>query len=252
MRRDGDRSPALEERLALRSRPAGSPLMYQSWGTVLFLHWPVPQETLRPLLPPGLALDTHEGRAWVALAPFTLWGLRPRFGPALPGVSRFHELNVRTYVHANGVPGVWFFSLDAARLLPVLGARALFFLPYSKARMSLLRDGETITYESVRSGPSRSGRPGAPRAAFRAVWTFGAARPRAVPGSLDFFLVERYCLYAERRGRLYRSRIHHEPWPLRDARLVSLEAAGFAQPAGAPLLHGGGPVDVEVWPLREV
>jgi uncharacterized protein YqjF (DUF2071 family) len=229
--------------------------MYQSWGTLLFLHWPVPPEMLRPLIPPGLLIDTYEGRAWVALAPFTLWGLRPRFVPPLPGVSRFHELNVRTYVHANGVPGVWFFSLDAARTAPVVGARAFFFLPYYKARMSLRRDGETITYESIRPGPARA--PGAPRATLRAVWTFGAARPQAVPGSLDFFLVERYCLYAERRGRLYRSRIFHEPWPLRDARLVSLEstmmeAAGFDLPPGAPLLHGAGPVDVEVWPLRRV
>jgi uncharacterized protein YqjF (DUF2071 family) len=230
--------------------------MYQSWGTLLFLHWPVPPEMLRPLIPPGLLIDTYEGRAWVALAPFTLWGLRPRFVPPLPGVSRFHELNVRTYVHANGIPGVWFFSLDAARTAPVVGARAFFFLPYYKARMSLRRDGETITYESIRRpGPARA--PGAPRATFRAVWTFGAARPQAVPGSLDFFLVERYCLYAERRGRLYRSRIFHEPWPLRDARLVSLEstmteAAGFDLPPGAPLLHGAGPVDVEVWPLRRV
>jgi uncharacterized protein YqjF (DUF2071 family) len=223
--------------------------MYQSWGTLLFLHWPVPKETLRPLIPSGLAIDTYEGRAWVALAPFTLWGLRPPFAPPLPGVSRFHELNVRTYVHANGVPGVWFFSLDAARLLPVLGARAFFFLPYHKARMSLRQAGSTVTYESVRTG--------APAATFRAVWTLGAARPGAVPGSLDFFLVERYCLYAERRGRLYRSRIFHDPWPLYDARLESLEstmmeAAGFRQPAGAPLLHGGGPVHVEVWPLRSV
>jgi uncharacterized protein YqjF (DUF2071 family) len=249
MVRAGDRGPALEERLALRSRPGGSPLMYQSWGKLLFLHWPVAPEALRPVIPPGLAIDTYEGRAWVALAPFTLWGLRPRFVPPLPGVSRFHELNVRTYVHANGVPGVWFFSLDAARRLPVLGARAFFFLPYFKARMSLRQEGDTITYESVRTD--------APAAAFRAAWTFGTARPRAVPGSLDFFLVERYCLYAERRGRLYRSRIFHQPWPLRDARLHSLEstmmeAAGFAQPAGAPLLHGGGPVDVEVWPLRPI
>ena len=226
--------------------------MYQSWGKLLFLHWPVAIETLRPLVPQGLTIDTYEGRAWVALAPFTLWGLRPRFVPPLPGVSRFHELNVRTYVHANGIPGVWFFSLDAARLIPVLGARAFFFLPYYKATMSLREQGPTITYESVRTAEG-----GAPRASFRAAWTLGDVRPKAVPGSLEFFLVERYCLYAERRGRLYRSRIFHEPWPLRHARLESLEstmmeAAGFAQPSGAPHLLGAGPVDVEVWPLREV
>jgi uncharacterized protein YqjF (DUF2071 family) len=246
-----DRLPDLDSRLALRHRPPGSPVLFQSWGQLLFMHWPVPVASLRPLIPAALSLDTHEGRAWVALTPFTLWGLRPRFLPALPGIGRFHELNVRTYVHHRGVPGVWFFSLDASRLLPVLGARAFYHLPYRHAAMTLEERGDVIQYASRRlEGP-------APRAAFHAVWTAGPRRPPAEPGSLEFFLIERYCLYAEHRGRLSRARIAHVPWPLREAAVSAfsstmMEAAGFAQPAGDPLLHNGGPVDVEVWPLEPV
>lgn len=240
----------LAARLALRERPRGSPLMSQSWGKLLFLHWPVPVAVLRPLIPPGLILDTHQGSAWAALTPFTLWGLRPRFLPELPFVSRFHELNVRTYVHHRGVPGVWFFSLDAARLLPVLGARMLFHLPYHRADMSLAEADGTVVYRSRRLDAARP-------AEFRATWRAGERLPAAEPGSLEFFLVERYCLYAEHRGRIFRARIHHAPWPLRAATVSELastmfEAAGFEAPRGAPLLHNAGPVDVEVWPLERV
>lgn len=240
--------PDLAARLAVRERPPGSPVMSQSWGKLLFLHWPIDPAVLRPLIPDGLAMDTWEGRAWVALTPFTMWGVRPRFLPALPWISRFHELNVRTYVHREGIPGVWFFSLDAGRLLPVLGARALFHLPYHHASMSLVEHDGTIDYRSRRRSVRRP-------AELQAVWTPGDGLPQAQPGSLEFFLVERYCLYSAQAGRLFRCRIAHVPWPLRRASLRSLrstmmEAAGFANPEGAPLLHAGGPVDVEVWPLE--
>jgi uncharacterized protein YqjF (DUF2071 family) len=243
---------ALEARLALRERPRGSPLMFQSWGKLLFMHWPVPVAAIRPLIPSGLTIDTHEGNAWVALTPFTLWGLRPRFVPELPFLSRFHELNVRTYVHHRGVPGVWFFSLDAARRLPVIGARMLFHLPYHRADMGLAERDGTVFYRSRRLAATPRG-----AAEFRATWAPGERRPAAEPGSLEFFLMERYCLYAGHRGRMFRARIHHVPWPLRTATVsefasTMFEAAGFATPPGAPLLHNGGPVQVEVWPLERV
>ena len=242
--------PDTAARLAIRERPPGSPLMFQSWGKLLFLHWPIDPAVLRPLIPRALGIDTWEGRAWVALTPLTMWGVRPRGMPALPWISRFHELNVRTYVHRDGVPGVWFFSLDAARLAAVLGARATFHLPYHHARMALRERGDTIDFDSRR----RSGR--AP-AEFHATWTRGKELPRAEPGSLDFFLVERYCLYAAQDDRLLRSRIAHVPWPLNAASLSSMrstmmEAAGFANPGGPPLLHAADSLDVEVWPLEKV
>jgi uncharacterized protein len=115
-----DREPIAEvDRLSVRSRPPGRPIMYQSWGGLLFMHWPVPARSLRPLIPDPLAIDTLDGVAWVGITPFTTWGLRPVLLPAIPLLSESHEINVRTYVHLDGIPGVWFFSLDANNPLAV-------------------------------------------------------------------------------------------------------------------------------------
>src|SRR5262245_36899528 len=102
------------DRFSIRSRPTGWPLMRQTWAKLLFLHWPISPDQLRPLIPARLLIDTFEGTAWIGLIPFTMWGIRPPFLPAIPWLSSSHELNLRTYVHVNGVPGVWFFSLDAS------------------------------------------------------------------------------------------------------------------------------------------
>jgi len=167
-------------------------------------------------------------------------------------LSRSHELNVRTYVHLGGVPGVWFFSLDAANAPAVLGARVAFHLPYFEARMSLGRRGRTVYFASRRVDDR-----GTP-AEFAAVWTVGGRLGEARPGSLDFFLIERYCLYSARGGRIYRARIFHKPWPLHEARLSSyrstmLESQGLPSPEGEPLLHQQGePLKVGVWPKRRI
>ncbi|HEY0384863.1 MAG TPA: DUF2071 domain-containing protein, partial [Pyrinomonadaceae bacterium] len=123
------------DRLALRERPAGWPLGQMNWGKLLFMHWPIEARLLRPLIPQRLVIDTFDGSAWIGVVPFTMWGVRPTFVPPVPGLSQFHELNVRTYVHLDGVPGVWFHSLDAASRLAVWGARTFFHLPYFNARM---------------------------------------------------------------------------------------------------------------------
>jgi uncharacterized protein len=240
------------DRLSVRARPQSSPIMHQQWGKLLFLHWPVPEGLLRPLVPEPLVIDTFDGVAWVGLTPFTMWGLRPAFAPPLPFVSESHELNVRTYVHLDGVPGVWFLSLDANNAAAVLGARLAFHLPYFKARMSLERRNRTIRFASRRT--SRRAAP----AEFEATWTVGDALSRPEPGSLEFFLIERYCLYSARAERLYRVRIFHRPWPLHAARLDSyrstmIEAQGLPSPAGEPLLHQQGePLEVSVWPPTRV
>jgi len=224
--------------------------MYQSWGKLLFMHWQMPVEALRTLIPERLAVDTFDGKAWVGMTPFTIWDARPIFVPPLPWVSDFHELNVRTYVHLDGVPGVWFFSLDANSLVAVMGARTFFRLPYHNAHINLTQQGETILYDASRIGAT-------PPAEFNATWGIGAALPQAEPGSLEFFLTERYCLYTADEGELYRCRIFHQPWPLQEAKLSShrssiIEADGLPTPAGDPLLHCGGPVHVEVWPLESL
>lgn len=226
--------------------------MHQNWGKLLFLHWSVPVSVLRPLIPGRLEIDTHEGGAWVSITPFTMWGIRPAMLPAIPVLSNSHELNFRTYVHAEGVPGVWFFSLDASNAIAVLAARLGFHLPYFQSDMHLDETGESTTFTSRRTDPAGSG------AEFRAAWTRGKGLPTPSPESLEFFLVERYCLYAARAEKIYRARIFHEPWPLRAAVVDTLsstlgEAHGLTLPDKPSLVHAQAePLAVEVWPLKEV
>ena len=217
----------------------------QTWEDLLFAHWRVPIADVRELVPAELEVETFDGSAWLGIAPFRLSGLRARGLLPLPLVSEFLELNVRTCVRAaDGRPGVWFFSLDASSRVAVEVARRAYKLPYYQARMSATRRGEWIDYECARV--EASGR----------VFS-GAYRPagdvfHAEPGSLEWFLMERYCLYAtDARGRLHRADIHHEPWPLQAAE-AAIELASVAplQLDGLPLCHFSRRQDVLVWPLE--
>jgi uncharacterized protein YqjF (DUF2071 family) len=227
-------------------------VMRQDWHDLLFVHWSVSGSALRPLVPPALELDTFGGRAYVGLVPFGMRGVRPSWAPALPGVSDFLEVNVRTYVrHPSGGPGVWFFSLDAANRLAVLAARALWHLPYHHATMSLSRDpvGGAIAYRSAR-------RPPGPRPAGCAVRYRPLGEPSPCePGTLDHFLIERYVLYCRRGGRLERGQVRHEPYPAQPAEVLSLEetllaASGVPRPDEPPLAHYARGVRVRIGPLR--
>jgi len=225
--------------------------MRQYWGKLLFIHWAIDAELLRALIPSPLSIDAFGGMAWIGVVPFTMWGVRASFLPPIPGTSVFHELNVRTYVHCDGIPGVWFFSLDAASRLAVWGARRFYHLPYFNAEMSLRQQGNSIKYNSQRRDTR-----GAP-AQLDAHWTIGESLAEARPGSLEFFLTERYCLYSYYRGQLYRSRIFHQPWPLRSAALnayqsTMVESLGIEEPKGEPWLHYAESLGVNVWPLRKV
>ncbi len=163
-----EREPIYDvDRLSVRVPPSGWPIMYQYWGKLLFLHWSLPVELLRPLIPDPLIVDTFDGTAWIGVTPFTMWGMRPVILPSVPVLSDSHELNVRTYVHLDGVPGIWFFSLDASNPVAALGARLTFHLPYFNARMSLEQRDHTIQFISRRT------RPHAAPAEFEAVWTIG-------------------------------------------------------------------------------
>jgi uncharacterized protein len=208
------------------------------WRKLLFMHWPVPPESIRSLIPPRLTVDTFDGSAYVALVPFTMTGIRWSYTPKTPWMSSFHEFNVRTYVHLDGrEPGVWFFSLDAARLAAVWTARTFFSLPYHHAKMRLEAKDDRIVYSTRRFSPSKG------RGFFEGVYGWGDALPRSTPGSLEYFLTERYCLYsASRRGAINRARVWHDPWPLREGRIFDfesdlLEVAGIPRPKGEPLLH---------------
>jgi uncharacterized protein len=236
------------DRVSIRTRPSGWPVMYQTWDKLLFVHWPMAAELLRPLIAPSVRLDTFEDRAWVSVTPFTMWGMRPIFLPALPMLSQSHELNVRTYVHVDGVPGVWFFSLDASNALAVVGARLALGLPYFQARMHLQEHHGALHFTSTRAHL------GAPAARFEGTWSCGEPLPSPPPDTLEFFLVERYCLYTTWLGQLLRVRIFHRPWPLRRVERLAftstmLEAQGLPTPTEAPRLHAQGePLRVGIWP----
>ncbi len=217
--------------------------MRQEWNRLLFAHWSLPPDTLRPLVPQRLALDTFDGRCWVAVTPFHLSGLRPP-GVAFGGLA-FPELNVRSYVTLNGKPGVYFLSLDAGSVLAVFGARMFYALPYFFASMRVGCDGDVIRYRSRRSHMGKT-------AEFHGRYRPVSAPRNSVAGSLEHFLTERYCLYAAEAGRLYRAEIHHVPWPLQDAeaeisRNTMAAAAGIQLPDDPPLLHYAEKIEVLVW-----
>ena len=228
-------------------------VMAQRWRDLLFAHWPVDPERIRPRIPESLTLDCHSGMAWVSLTPFRLEGLRLRGLPGLPWVSSFPELNFRTYVTRARKPGVFFLSLDAASVVAVMGARAAFHLPYFLAtmRITTARDG-AIDYRAHRSG---SERPAEFQALYRPVPQMSPLP--AEPGTLDHWLTERYCLYAvDRAGGLYRTEIHHAPWALQPVEAKILwntvsTAGGIELPPTPALTAYARSLDVRIWwPVR--
>lgn len=216
------------------------------WEDLLFLHWPVAAAALRPHLPAGLELETFDGTAWLGVVPFRMARTRFRWLPPMPGTQAFAELNLRTYVRAGGRTGVWFFSLDAASRLAVEAARVGYSLPYFAARMACERDGERVHYRSERT--DRRG----PPATFRADWRMAGPVASARPGTLEHFLVERYCLFANRRGRLVCGEIAHAPWQFAAAD-VRIEANDMTRLVGCELVGppvsalAAAPLDVAAW-----
>jgi uncharacterized protein len=225
--------------------PSGPWIMKQVWGDLLFAHWPLPAATLRPLVPAPLQLDSFGEQAWITIAPFHM-SIRARGLPALPGMRRIPELNCRTYVTFGGKPGVFFFSLDAGSPTVVWGARNFYHFPYFYAQMHVERSGETIAYSSRRG-----------TAVWRATYRPVSDAQLALPGTIDYWLTERYCLYTVRRGRVHRGDIHHFPWPLHTAQ-ADIQENRIAAAAGIPL--EGSPaivsftreIQVLVWPPGSV
>jgi uncharacterized protein len=229
--------------------PHGPWVMWQIWHELLFAHWPISSAILRPLVPECLEMDTFEGSSWVGVVPFHMSGVRPRGFPPIPTLSAFPELNVRTYVVVNGIPGVHFFSLDAGNPVAVAIARSAFHLPYFRARMEKSTRGDTIHYTSHRTHR------GVPSADFCARYRPVAPIVESCPGSLEAWLTERYALYTTAGSRLYRGDIHHIPWPLQVAELETecdtmALSHGISLPDIPPLLHYAQRQDVLIWPLR--
>lgn len=211
-------------------------VMYQRWHDLLFAHWSLPPDQVRPLVPRELELDTFDGKAWVGVIPFWMSHVRFRALPPVPTASTFPELNVRTYVRAPREPekpGVYFFSLDAASLFAVLGARAGAGLPYFWADMRAKVSETSVEYLSMR----RRGSAAQLIARYRAT---GEVSPNK--SDLERFVTERYCLYTVRRSKVHRIQIHHLPWPLQPAEAefdvnTMAEAHGLKLPPERPVLQ---------------
>jgi uncharacterized protein len=225
--------------------PAEPWVMAQTWDDLLFAHYRVAAEELAQLVPQGFEIDQHDGSAWLGVTPFVITGFRLRGTLPIPRLSTFPELNVRTYVTVEDKPGIWFFSLDTPNVLAVEGARRVYKLPYFRARLSVERRGEEVFCTCERSSDSER--------RFEGRYAPAGDVFNAEPGSLEWFLTERYCLYAIDRGRLHRAEIQHPPWPLQpsDARL---ETNTMPPPpidiGGPPICHFSRRQDVLIWPLR--
>jgi uncharacterized protein len=228
--------------------PVARAAMVQWWDELTFLHWPFEPATVQRLLPSGpLTVETFDGTAWVGLVPFFLRVGLPSV-PSLPWVSRFPETNVRTYVRdRGGLRGIWFFSLDAARLGAVLVARSTYHLPYFWSKMAIRRSGSTLSYRCRRRWPRPSG------ATSEAVVEVGNRFAGHELSELDHFLTARWSLFAASGSGLRRAAAFHEPWPLHRARLARLDdelvtAAGLPPPVGSPLVHYSPSVAVRIGP----
>jgi uncharacterized protein YqjF (DUF2071 family) len=243
--------PTADERAQWQQDPDQPVVLYQKWRDLLFAHWSFDPDVIQKSLPEGLRVDTFHHRAWVGVVPFFMKEVHPRFLPSVPMISDFLELNVRTYVlDKNGRPGVWFYSLDCSQRLAVQIARIGYYLPYFDAEMSATVDADgMIDYRCQRRRHPKATR----------FWYGGSGQPHfAQPGTLEFFLVERYLLFARdpASGDIHCGRVHHTPYPLLTPKLaafdtVMFELAGLPVPAGDPEhIHFSRGVDVKTYTLH--
>jgi uncharacterized protein YqjF (DUF2071 family) len=243
--------PDIDARKALQHEPDAKPVMYQTWSDLLFLHWEWDPSEIQALLPPGLLVDTYGAKAYVAVTPFFMKDVRASFLPPIPGTANFMELNVRTYVYdENGIPGVWFFSLDCNQSLAVLLAKAFYSLPYHSAEMEGQVNAGLVEYSCKRNGEAQ-------KAIFR--YRKETKSVGIQCGSLPFFLVERFLLYSYSAAtqKLYRARIHHAPWEIFHAQLGQYDETMLRLNNLNPKLHppqhawAASPVRVKIYALEE-
>jgi uncharacterized protein len=224
------------------------PVMYHHWNQITFFHWRYPPAVAQALLPSGLTAETFDGSAWIGLTPFLMEGVRAPGVPAVPRLSRFGEINVRTYVHdERGRSGIWFLSLDAARLPAVLAARAGYWLPYFWSDVTVQRTGDRIRYRCRRRWPAGGAR-------CDAEVQLGSPLAEHERDGLAHFLTARYRLFTLIAGRLAAAEAEHHDWPLHHGSVLALDQdllprAGLPPTPGGPLVHTspGVPVRVGMW-----
>jgi uncharacterized protein YqjF (DUF2071 family) len=224
--------------------------MAQTWSELLFAHWPVAPQKLREFVPQSLEIDLFDGTAWIGVVPFRMSDVCLRGLVPIPYLSNFLELNVRTYVTFQGKSGVYFFSLDASNPVAVLIARKTYLLPYFHAAMTCITNGDAIEYSCKRYN--------SPSLAFQASYAPTASITYSKPGSLEYFLTERYCLFVSHKDRgLYCGDIHHNQWPLQTAaaeirRNTMTDPLGLNLSGTRPLLHFVKSLDTIEWAITKI
>ncbi|MBK03460.1 MAG: hypothetical protein CL920_14585 [Deltaproteobacteria bacterium] len=237
------------DRIGPTKRPDKKADGWQKWRDLLFVHWTIPVEALRPLIPARLEIDTYEGNAYIGLVPFMMNDVQPSWLPSMFAFN-FLETNLRTYVHIDGKPGVYFFSLEAASILAVWTARKTFSLPYFHADMEMSKNGQLVEYRTTRTTGNHP--------TLTTKYTIGELLGASAPDTLEHFLFERYLLFTEHEKQIYMGQVYHTPYQVQRAVVHELEeqlivAAGLPQPEGPPLLsHYSAGVDVEVFNLLKV
>ncbi|MFT3702455.1 MAG: DUF2071 domain-containing protein [Agriterribacter sp.] len=218
----------------------GKSRYYQEWNRALFLHWKIPVETLRPLIPEGITIDTFNGECWLSIVAFTMEKIRPVILPSLGAISNFHEINIRTYVVNNNKPGVYFLSIEAGKTLSVLIAKFLSELPYQKSNIKRTTDDEADHYSSTNF-----------KRGFEFNASFKIGMPVAQKTELEKWLTERYCLYLKNGSKLYRYEIHHKEWGLHHVEMLDLKAVyqirDFALDKSPDLINYSPGVKVVAW-----
>ena len=234
------------DRLAPARRSPGKPLGFQNWRSFLFLHWEVPVDQLRACVPDSLSLDLYEGKALMGVVPFVMRDIRPHWWPAFAAIN-FLETNVRTYVHCGGEPGVYFMSLDANSHLGVWGGRMGWGLPYHFAKMKFTAGEHQHMYQVQRARQP---------ATFPTRYQIGDPLGPSQLDTLQHFLLERYLLFVERQGQVWRGQGHHRPYPVQKVEVTEvsdslIQAAGIEPIDADPVCaHYSPGVDVEIMDLR--
>ena len=222
-------------------------IMYQAWKDLLFIHWEIEVDEIKHLIPKGLEIDTFNGKAWIAVVPFMMRDVKPRYTFPVPGLSYFLELNVRTYVKLNNKAGVFFLSLEASNPIAVKIARKLFYLPYMDANMSANKKNGYFNYYSNRTHKNE------PKAEFEVKYKPISDIISYTPDSIESWLTERYCLYSvNQKGQIYIGEIHHKKWNLQEAECQIITNTmtlchGIKTPKTQPLLHYSKNIEVVVW-----
>ncbi|MBS4208260.1 DUF2071 domain-containing protein [Bacillus sp. FJAT-50079] len=237
-----------KEFLELDHRPFPLPskpwIMTQVWRDMLFMHWPVDAAFVRNRIPEDLELDLFNDQAWISVIPFRATNTRGRFLPLIPFMTAYLELNIRTYVVYQGVPGIYFFRIDANHLPTVVGARAYTGIPYCMADMTFLCENNKYFFSSLNKKERRE---------VKLAYQGEDVLYEVEPGTLDHWLLERYCMYSIKGKHVYRGDIHHDKWKVTNGQVEVITGKGISLFSKTkPIVHFSRRRRAFTYPLEKV